>query len=402
MELYLLDSQFRRVEVIDRYESLIWTERFSDVGDFELVVYSTSEIRDLLTIGSRLALNESYRVMVIETVNNTIDNEGRAKLKITGRSLEYILQDRISMNYYYGMKLDSQWPITGTPGNIMRYIFAYSHEGSLGTDFEYIVDGDSTPAPNPVPGPAQYLPGGDIAEPADSITAYLKPGLAYDMIKEFADIYDLGFRIIRRFDTSQLYFEVYPGSDRTTLQTNNEAVIFSQNLESLSNSSEVTSSSGFKNVALVFSNQADVITVYGNGATSSTSSYDLRQMIVQVSETLDTATTPELYAELTRRGKAELAKHTSITAFDGEVSQVSKYKYGTNYNLGDLVEMRSNNGIVNTMRVTEQIFVSDSEGDRSYPTLTIKNIITPGSWYSWDYGQTWDDYSDDTTTWSDL
>lgn len=401
MDLFLLDSQFRRVDVIDKYESLIWTERFADIGDFELIVYSTSEIRDKLAIGSRLALDGLYRVMIIETVNNTLDSEGRRQLKITGRSLESILQDRVAMDMYYGMKVNSSWPLTGTPANIMRYIFAYCHVGA-GLDFDYIVDGANTPGPNPQPGPAQLLPGGDIPEPADSITVYAKPGIAYDMIKEIADTYDLGFRLIRNFDTSELYFEVYAGSDRTTLQTNNEAVIFSQGLESLSNSSEVTSSSNFKNVAHVYSQQEDVVIVYGNGASAETASYNLRVLMVSVDEQLDIATSPGRVAELQRRGLAELAKHTNITAFDGEVRQNSSYIYGVNYNLGDLVEMRSENNVVNTMRVTEQIFISDEQGDRSYPTLTVKNIITPGSWYSWDYGKTWLDYDSESTTWNDL
>jgi hypothetical protein len=35
--------------------------------------------------------------------------------------------------------------------------------------------------------------------------------------------------------------------------------------------------------------------------------------------------------------------------------------------------------------------VSDQEGERSYPTLSLNLFITPGSWSSWDYGSQWQD-----------
>jgi hypothetical protein len=59
------------------------------------------------------------------------------------------------------------------------------------------------------------------------------------------------------------------------------------------------------------------------------------------------------------------------------------------YRLGDLVEMRNGDKATTHRRVTEQIFVSDSQGDRSYPTLTLNQYITPGTWDSWG-NETWD------------
>ena len=68
------------------------------------------------------------------------------------------------------------------------------------------------------------------------------------------------------------------------------------------------------------------------------------------------------------------------------------------YYLGDLVEMRNVDGIANQMRVTEQIFVSDKEGERIYPTLAINQFVSTGSWLSFAPGRSWIDYDDDTTT----
>jgi hypothetical protein len=53
------------------------------------------------------------------------------------------------------------------------------------------------------------------------------------------------------------------------------------------------------------------------------------------------------------------------------------------------------------MRVTEQIFVGDKEGDRAYPTLAMNQFINTGSWLSWTSNITWLDMNADPTTWVD-
>ena len=98
----------------------------------------------------------------------------------------------------------------------------------------------------------------------------------------------------------------------------------------------------------------------------------------------------EYDAALRQKGLEELAKHRPIIAFDGEIPQTGSYEYQKDYFLGDLVETRGADGLATNMRVTEQIFSSDAEGVRSYPTLTIDLLITPGSWYAWDGSQDWD------------
>jgi hypothetical protein len=102
---------------------------------------------------------------------------------------------------------------------------------------------------------------------------------------------------------------------------------------------------------------------------------------------------------LTQKGNDELSKARSVSAFDGEIPQSGSYRYAVDYELGDLIEMRNQDGVTNNMRITEQIFASDSTGDRSYPTLAIDSSITPGSWFAWDYNQVWANVT--TPTWLD-
>jgi len=110
---------------------------------------------------------------------------------------------------------------------------------------------------------------------------------------------------------------------------------------------------------------------------------------------LDLAVGAPLTAAMQQRGLEELAKHRTLYAFDGEIPQHQPYTYGVDYNLGDLVEERSPDGFISQLIVTEQIFVSDSSGELSYPTLTLKELLLPGTWVARPIAEHWADVPDD-------
>jgi hypothetical protein len=149
----------------------------------------------------------------------------------------------------------------------------------------------------------------------------------------------------------------------------------------MKNTTEVNSITEYKNVAYVFSKFGSEI-VYADNVTAETSGFARRVMFVDAND-VDEPAGANLTSILRNKGLDALAKARPITAFDGEIDQYTEYKYGRDYYLGDLVEMRNSDGATNQMRVTEQIFVSDGEGDRSYPTLAVESYIMPGTWSSW-------------------
>jgi hypothetical protein len=445
MEVYILDDQLRRTEVIDRFESMIWTERYSASGDFQL----------------------SYRVMEVDTVENKDDSEGRSLLTVTGRSLEKILEDRAAVDGLLNVTTyaNPSWVLTGTAGDIARYMFErIARQGTLSP-------GDVIPFIQPAT--TSLFPADTIAEPDDVLTLEVKPATLYKAIQDICTTYGLGFRLYRGLDTTKLYFDIYVGSDRTSSQNDLATVLFAPDLDNLTEVSELKSSAQYKNVAYVVSPDGAVV-VYALGE-EATAGFDRRVLLVDASDivyedrpytvpdqqqasikaasalsttlpgeqdilnkliqkkrlssddsyviglvlnrgglttqqqadikaardvSLDYNPTEQanLNAALRQKGNEELAKNKNISAFDGQIPQFGRYKYGVDYQLGDLVEMRNEDGVTNRMRVTEQIFVSDSEGERSYPTLSVDLFITPGSWYAWDSNEVWDEV-DDNEVW---
>ena len=95
MNLYILDTTFKQVAILDQYESFIWTDRYSECGDFE--VYTTPYINcfNYLVRDNYIVKNDSEHVMIIEDVEITSSKDKGDRLKITGRSLESLLERRI-------------------------------------------------------------------------------------------------------------------------------------------------------------------------------------------------------------------------------------------------------------------------------------------------------------------
>lgn len=387
MEVYTLDSLFRREQVIDRFESLIWVERYKDLGDFELVLHSTLESRSRLRAGTHLAMNASHYVMVVETVEDDADSEGKRTLKVSGRSLEVILEDRVAKESLSNTTLSPTWNITLPPADVARKIFHDICVTGILSIFDvipFVIEGT-------------FMPASTIAEPIDPITVEIEPTTVLNAIKNIADVWNLGFRLLREYDMSNLYFDIYTGSDRTSAQTVLPPVIFTPELDNLQDTTELTTIAQAKNVAYVYS-PAGFQMVYPLDVDPEVEGFERRALAVNASDITDE--NPDVTAALIQRGIEELSKNRVFQAFDGEINQNSQYKPGRDYNLGDIVEVRNSDGEINNMRVTEIIYASDAEGERSYPTLALNTFITTGSWLSWTGNKVWVDYGE-TEYWED-
>lgn len=377
LELYTLDSLYRRQYIIDSYISLIWTERWQTYGDFELDIFSTYQARSLLKPDTWLAMNKSNYVMRVESVEDDIDDQGNKLLKIKGRDIICILMDRA----YIGMNWTPE-----APADVGRDLF---HKTCVvpqidpGDKIAGIVEGTFVLASN-------------IPEPVDPITFDAKPTDLYDAIAtNILNPYELGMRILRNDADTQLYFDIYSGCDRTTDQTTLTPVVFAPQLDNLQNTSEITTIDTAKNVAYVFSDQPLQI-VYGAAVDPTVDGFERRVVLVDGTSITNGATSG-FTTQLIEAGNKALAAARTNFAFDGEISQKSQYVYGTDYNLGDLVELQNEDGVQNNMRVTEQIFAQDAQGEREYPTLVSNIVINTGSWLSWNNDKAWADLDTDTT-----
>lgn len=382
MEIYILDALLRRTEVIDKFISLIWTDRFQDLGDFELVVSSTSENRSWLTTDTLLAINTSYRVMVIDKTNDTVDDDDIATLTITGHSIETVLNDRVVKNTYTDLTTEPTWDFSDTPGNICRTMFDHICRDGILFASDII--------PFLVPGSIYST--GTIPEYDTEILWSQAPDQLFTPIQQLCQLYDLGFRLVRNQDSSQLYFDIYSGNDRTTQQTDFPPVIFSPSLDDLQNTTKVAITEGSKNVAYVFST-AGTKTVYDDNVDPTVTGFVKRVLVVNA-DIADGDPDPD--TTMQQAGAQALIAARATEMFDGELNQYGSFTYEVDYTVGDLVEMRDQDGNISYKRVTEQIFSSDANGDTSYPTLAADLFAGIDDWISWNASdKAWADFTDE-------
>ena len=392
MELYLLDTLYRKAHLFDRFESLIWTERFSSFGDFKLIIESTPTTRSLFKPGALLGLSESYRMMIAESVEDKTDDDGRRVLEVQGPSAEAFMKHRAAARgvSLIDTTLISNWTITKPPADLVREIVKSSISSYALDGFDNISFLRDTSE--------RFSPQENVLEPPDPITVKVLPAPLYDVVKEICDSWQMGFRFVKPHAGAALYFEVYCGNNRTSGQSSRTPVIFSPELDNLQNITSLRTIENAKNIAYVFSPAGFEIV---RPESVDPYSFGFERRVLTVSADDVEAGTPNASQILRQRGFEALAQAKAINAFDGEINQNSRYIYGVDYSVGDLVEIRNIDGVANQMRVTEQIFVSDREGDRSYPTLELATFINEGSWMSWRSNITWGDLATDPITWSE-
>lgn len=386
MDLYLLDENLQPIDIVEERTSLIWTERYSDIGEAEIKTDGRHRGSPAFSRGALWGLDRSRRVMVVDQTELGADDT----LTVRASSLESVLKQRFtqSARIASGQPLNEH-VLTGQPASLADQIFRLTCQNNAA------VPQDNFPFIRPSGG----FPAGNMPFPAETVTYDISKLSVYEAIKGLCDMFLLGFAITRAVGptASLSYFQIYTGSDRTSWQTTLPAVILSKDLDTLEGLSMLESDSSLKNVAYVYSENGSRI-VYADMAGPETAGIDRRILAVDATDIKDPAGAT-LNAALEFRGRKALAEQRGIIAVDGQIPESSPYVYGRDYNLGDHVERHDSSGFSSQMLVTEQIFIDDVNGEQSYPTLQMLELITPGSWYAWSRAGIWDEA---TGTWNDV
>lgn len=384
MEVFTLNRKFLQQDEIDVFHSIIWTERYYGDSEVELSVPLTDEMLKKLAPGVFLGISGSDEVMILETM--TIEDE---KMKFNGISLLPWLNNRFvrTTNIQKGQE---SWNIpggaisaAGTAGWTLWAIVYYM----CCTGSSYLNGAYDTGIDNPEQLAIPGLGLKDYDKSGDPITWSVLFEPVYDALRRLAETYKIGMQITLESASETSYslgFRSYKGLDRTSGQTVNSPVRFSPEMDSLANIKEIQSIAALKTRVYAFAtNDLGPLTATDPGVANLTGSqytgFDLRALQLLTTDItnpqppdpappLDAA---KLLVLLTERAKAGLSANPLIAAVDGEIVPDNQYKYGRDYNLGDIIEIQGNSEVVSTSRVTEYIRSQDEAGERSYPTVAM-------------------------------
>lgn len=425
MEFQKLDGLFQPTEVIDdnQYESLIWTERYSTAGDFELVSSNITKCIQLMPLESYVSIKESTVPMVVESYKIVKKKNSGPKIEIRGRSFDSVLERRGSVNSLPSGAGRSVWTVDVVKTSDAAY---YAIRTVLG-DSSHSVGGNSLGAVSPVVSPLDAIPEINLVVPADfaiasalawNATTTYAPGVQVSLVDGTAtkiykavstntnasptsnptvwkllgtltkteikatDLYSAtteliqanrhGIKAVRPPNGSTkttVDIEIYNGADLTT------STVFDAKMDQFDDSTYLLSGQGSTNMAYVYGGSgtaAGGTIVRKNNAGAEVSG--LARRVLVVDEQSDaTLNTPEIR---TSRGLVELYKNNAIAIFDGELAKQVTGLYNKNvnaggYSLGDIVQFNGEYGLSRKVRVVEFIRTFDATGESAYPAFEV-------------------------------
>lgn len=343
MELYVLNKDMQAIHLLDTFESLLWTERYYECGDFEITAPASTTLLKIFEKENYLWSKDSDTVMIIEDLEISSDSEDGNMFIVTGRSLESILDRRIV------------WYPTTLTGNLQDAIEKILNENVINpSSTERKIDGFIFERSN------------DELITSLTVDVELEGEAVYEVIQTLCQTNSIGFRVYLNND-NQFVFKLYAGVDRSYDQNKLPYVLFSPKFDNILNSNYLESNKTLKTVALVVdgdeSNRREVVVEAECGAGSG---LDRREIFVSASISSEES---DYASQMTEAGKEELAQNTATKTFEGEVESTQLFVYGEDFFIGDIVQIVNEYEVEAKTRVVEIVRSQTLEGMTIYPTF---------------------------------
>lgn len=352
MDVWVLDANYESIDIVDVFDSIIWTDRYFEYGDFEIEILSTPYLVSLFKNGNYLWIKNSEHLMIVEEVKMESSEEG-LKLIVSGRSLESILNRRIVWNQTV---LDA--PAIDCIEKILNEnLISPSDPKRKIENFIF----SKTPLKS--------------LENVENFKAQFRGETLYDVIRKICEKYSIGFKVVLSED-KKMIFSLYEGTDRSYEQILNPYVIFSPSYDNITESSYIESTMDYKNTALVAGEgeEPDRKTVEVSLNDKSFSGLERREQFVDASgissSTGEGTISDEDYnAQLKQQGIESFSESSSYAYFDGTVDVDRIFKYQKDFWVGDIVQLSNEYGIDTRARIIEIIISKDASGNKIYPTV---------------------------------
>lgn len=349
--------------------SVMWAERYREPGEFEIIAPLSSGLFSFLPLGTIISHTNTLEAMIVENINIRDDKNADSVIQITGRSLEVVLDQRVAgANLVYPNGDGTYWfkeyilPIDNSWAQAKKMVNDHIQTPGDGSDklqnfmCENLVTGTGTSE--------------ERAIPRMSLHQALLDILAID---------NVGIKVVRRNAFGQIgsnnmtYFYLHKGVDKSA------SVVFSWKSGDLDTAEYFWSKRNYRTFAIVLGRYVNLKTAPLGSAIPQYA----RSTFVVPADDIDghypdrpTVGTPEfntLVAAFRARGRQAVAAHNRMSFVRADISERSKYHYRRDYNIGDIVTVDGNFGVIQPMRVIEYVEIQDENEERGHPTLEVPN-----------------------------
>ena len=378
-ELYLLDDELNKIYIIDTYSSIIWANRYNDVGDCELVISASAEKIQQINNSKYIARNDDDMVCEIKKIEIQTDEENGNQIIITGIDIKNILFQRIVMKQ------------TNFNGLVENYIRTLINDSII----------------NPTNRDRKIS--NFVLNAAVGFTETISEQVTYDnvgeKIQELCKKYGWGFKVT--INNRNFVFSLYKGEDKSAY------IKFSHDYDNISTTDYTKDDQNVKNIALVAGEgegtkrvtttigsgqgknryelyvdardvsstieYSELLTSYPNGTEVTVSGviyYRVNGVNIAIltkddgGEVTDVQLCKNIYLEnLRNTGYEKMAEYVTVTSFTGEIITGLSYEYKKDYNLGDIINIVNEYGISINARISEILENQDENGYAMEPTF---------------------------------
>lgn len=306
----ILDKDFNKIGIIDTYQSIIWTTRYYDHGDFELVLSLNSINFYQFSNGYYVTREDDDNVGIIEKLEARLTETGAHVLTISGRFCTQILARRI---------IAEQTEVSGTVAEAINQLIT-----------------DAIISPTISARQISNFTLGDYST-EETIEAQYTGKNLYTVIHDICVQYGLGFKVTLN-ENNQFVFELYKGVNRAWDQTENPYFVFSNQFDNLLNAEFLINYMNTVNAVLSAGegegDQRKTIWVQTESNPSGLDRYEYYDDARNTSTNEGEISDQEYLEQLSELGK-ECFTPYDIT-IGGEVD-FSAVKFKTDVNVGDIV-----------------------------------------------------------------
>ncbi|OAO79810.1 siphovirus ReqiPepy6 Gp37-like family protein [Anoxybacillus flavithermus] len=362
----ILTPQLDLLAEIDNHESLLFTRRWHEVGEFELRINRYKRHTELLQRGNLIMLgSQRNKVGIIRHREIALDENGKKTENWLVKGI--VLKGIVAQRLVVPPASDSHDRANGSAETVMKHYIN-----------NHIVN------PVDVKRKIDMLILASDQQRGSTINWESRFKKLDDELIEISKAIGLGWDVFLDFQQKKWIFDVYEGRNLTVNQTENPPVIFSPQFESLKQLSFVESDFNYRNYGYI-AGQGEgedrrIVEVGEAEGLSRIETFIDARDISEEDENQQALPEAEIIAKLQQRGQQKLAEFAQEFFLEGQILTNSPFKYEIDYDLGDIVTIQNREwGVTRDTRITEIKEIYEPSGfqieatfGESRPTLIKK------------------------------
>lgn len=344
MDIFVFDSNYKAVGVLESPTSISYIRRSKAAGEFAVTIPITDFNSELVKKDNILLFEESEGIAgVIDKFKKKLSQDNAPVIEISGGLCE---------KYIYKRIIWGQYVKSGTITDIVKdlvttQVISPSDEKRAISDIE-IND--------------------EVQDKGESIRYQNTGGVVGTAVEELCSTGDVCFGMKYDYNNKKMVFNLFKGIDRTKGQDQNAPCIFSKEYENILESNYEENYTSYRNVALVAGEGEGENRKYVTAGNDSLKGKQRHEVFVdardlQKSDGTSTIPDDEYEGMLLQRGKEQLETLQPVLNFDCTINTIGNWIYGRDYFLGDKVTIEDLQ--ILDAEITEVEVAYDSSGGQS-------------------------------------